>query len=73
LQWVQYQQSGAFNPLGLGLPSAYTDLYFRFDGLSGNLDNNGNAAFNPGIGAIKLYLGNGGSLIPSAQALELLR
>ena len=71
LQWVQYQQSGAFNPLGLGLPSAYTDLYFRFDGLSGNLDNNGNAAFNPGIGAIKLYLDNGGSLIPGAQALEL--
>ena len=71
LQWVQYQQSGAFNPLGLGLPSAYTDLYFRFDGLSGNLDNKGNAAFNPGIGVIKLYLGNGGSLIPDAQALEL--
>ena len=46
-------------------------MYFRFDGLSGNLDNNGNAALNPGIGAIKLYLGNGGSLIPGAQALEL--
>ena len=71
LQWVQYQKNGAFNPLGLGLPSAYTDLYFRFDWLSGNLDNNGNAAFNLGIGAIKLYLGNGGSLIPDAQALEL--
>ena len=71
LQWVQYQQSGTFSSLSFGLPAGYTDLYFRFAGLSGILDNSGNAAFNPGIGSIKLYLDNGGSLIPGTHALAL--
>ena len=71
LQWVQYQQSGAFSPLSFGLPAAYTDLYFRFAGLSGTMDNSGNAAFTPGIGSINLYLDNGGSLIPGTHALVL--
>lgn len=71
LQWVQYQQIAALNPSSFGLPAGYTDLYFRFEGLSGALDNSGNAVFNPGIGSIKLYLDNGGSLIPGISALTI--
>lgn len=71
LQWVQYQQTGVISPLSFGLPIGYTDLYFRFSGLSGTLDNSGNATFTPGIGAATLYLDSGGSLIPGNQALPL--
>lgn len=71
LQWVQYQQNGVFNPLSFGLPAGYTDLFLRFTGLSGTLDNSGNASFNSGIGAATLYLDNGGTLIPSVNALAL--
>ena len=71
LQWVQYQKSGMVNPLSFGLPAGYTDLYFRFAGLSGTLDSSGNAAFIPGIGAATLYLDSGGSLIPGNHALAL--
>jgi hypothetical protein len=70
LQWVQYQKSGAVNPLSFGLPTGYTDLYLRFTGLSGALNSSGNASFNSG-GTAKLYLDNGGTLIPSANALAL--
>lgn len=68
---MQYQQNGAFNSLGFGLPSGYTDLFLRFTGLSGTLDNSGNASFNSGIGAATLYLDSGGTLIPSVNALAL--
>ena len=71
LQWVQYQKSGIVSPLSFGLPAGYTDLYFRFAGLSGTLDSSGNAAFIPGIGAATLYLDSGGSLIPGSHALAL--
>ena len=71
LQWVQYQQTGIVNPLSFGLPAGYTDLYFRFSGLSGILDSSGNAAFIPGIGAATLYLDSGGSLIPGSHAWAL--
>lgn len=69
LGWVQYQAGGM--PLSFGLPASYTDMFFRFSGLTGTVDNFGNATLLPDVGSITLYLDHGGSLIPSASALTL--
>lgn len=71
LGWVQYQPYGGGAPASFGLPGGYSDLFFRFSGLTGTLDAFGNATFVPGGGSIGLYLDNGGSLIPSVGALTL--
>lgn len=71
LGWIQYQANGVGAPASFGLPGAYSDLFFRFSGLTGTLDAFGNATFVPGGGSIGLYLDNGGSLIPSVGALTL--
>lgn len=58
LSWLQYDQ-GADSSLFV-LPAGYSDLYLRFDGLTGILDPLGDAAFDTGSGLIGLYLANDG-------------
>jgi|GEM_PF-4497272 len=71
LGWVQYQTNNSLTPNTFVLPSAYSDLFFRFQSLTGTLDTFGNGAFDSGVGGVTLYLDNGGSLVPDANALAL--
>lgn len=68
---TSFQQVGSAGSSSFGLPSGYTDLYIRFNGLTGSLTPNGDATFDSGSGTIVLYLDQGGGLIPGPSAMSL--
>lgn len=68
---TSFQQVGTTGTSSFGLPASYTDLYFRFQGLTGLLTPSGDATFDPGSGSIALYLDQGRGSVPGASALSL--
>ena len=71
LSLMSYRQTGSSDATLFGLPAGYTDLYLRFDGLTGSLTQDGDASFDTGSGSIALYLDQGGNLAPGTNAITL--